>query len=216
MVDAFTEAYELTHKRSKEEHDSLKAQVKTIGERIADPRFSQWRGPSDHRSETKFLTRQKGFQNLKSYNGGTSARWEEWRFGVMTWIQQESPTIARLADKVEKLETEPKEPVDESTRVTLSHVGFGAVDTLTDDEEWDSEQLWALLVAKATGQAYQMIVGLNNAPRSRGVRAWFKLMLDAKGTHQVQVHEVTEKSMPLTESKSRSRTWSPVSRLRTT
>ena len=49
-----------------------------------------------------------------------------------------------------------------------------------------------MLVAKATGPAYNMIVGLDNAPRSRGIRAWHKLMREAKGTHTVQVHEVTE------------------------
>ena len=77
--------------------------------------------------------------------------------------------------------------------MALSHSGFGVEDHLTVDEEWYSEQLWALLVAKATGPAFTMIVGLDNVPRSRGVRAWHKLMREAKETHTVQVHEVTER-----------------------
>ena len=48
-------------------------------------------------------------------------------------------------------------------------------------------------MAKATNNAYKLIVGLDNAIKSRGVRAWFKLALEANGTHQVQVHEVTER-----------------------
>ena len=111
----------------------------------------------------------------------------------MNWIEQEHPTLARLIRRVEKLESEPKEPEDESTRVTLGHGGFGTSDTLNEEEQWASEQLWAILVARATNNAYTIIVGLDNATRSRGVRAWFKLALEANGTRSMQVHEVTER-----------------------
>ena len=111
----------------------------------------------------------------------------------MTWIEQESPALASLIRRVEKLETEPTEPEDESTRVTLGHGGFGAADTLTEDEEWASEQIWALLVDKEANNAYKMIVGLDSATRPRGVRAWLKFALEANGTHLVRVLEVTER-----------------------
>ena len=100
----------------------------------------------------------------------------------MNWIEQENPTMARLSRRVEKLESEPKEPENESTRVALAHGGFGDSDTFTDEELWASDQLWATLVAKATNNAYKLIVGLDNAIQSRGVRAWFKLALEANGT----------------------------------
>ena len=63
---------------------------------------------------------------------------------------------------------------------------------MTPDEEWGSEELWALLVARSTGPAKTLIINLDSAPKSRGVQAWYKLMRDAKGTHVTQVHEVTE------------------------
>ena len=66
----------------------------------------------------------------------------------MTWIEQEYPAVASLIRRVEKLETEPTEPEDESTRVTLRHGGFGAKDILTVDEEWASEQIWVCLLIK--------------------------------------------------------------------
>ena len=50
-----------------------------------------------------------------------------------------------------------------------------------------------MLVQKATGPANTMIVSLDNLPKSRGVRGWYKLMREAKGTHTTQVHEVTER-----------------------
>ena len=136
-----------------------------------------------------FLSRQKGLQNLKSYNGGTSTQWEEWRFGVMTWIQQEYPKIADIAIKLEGLDAEPEEPKEEAN----AYLGD---DPFTPDDEWGSEQPWALLVAKATGPAHTMIVNLGNSPKSRGVRAWYKLMCDAKGTRTTQIHEVTERLHP--------------------
>ena len=39
---------------------------------------------------------------------------------------------------------------------------------LTEEEQWASEQLWAILVASATHNAYTFIVGLDNATRSMG------------------------------------------------
>ena len=162
--------------------------------RSSVPQGSHSRGPYGAGDNQVFLTRQKGFQNLKLYNGeGGSAKWKEWRFGIMHWVEQEYPAVARLIRRVEKLDMEPKEPEDESTAVTLGHAGFGSDDTLNKDEEWACEQIWSLLVDKATSNAHNMIIGLDNAPRSRGVRAWFKLALEATGTLQVRTLEVTEK-----------------------
>ena len=166
-MDAFTEAL-------KANSTWLTTELRALSDRIQDPQFAQ---TSERRSELKYLTRQKGFQNLKPYNGGTSTQWEEWRFTVMTWIQQEYPKIATLANKLEKLETEPEEPTVEGARVRVGN------EELTTEEEWFSEQLWAMLVQKATGPAHTMIVSLDNSPKSRGVRAWYKLMREAKRTH---------------------------------
>ena len=127
------------------------------------------------------------FQHRKRYNGGTSTQWEEWRFGVMTWIQQGYPKIVDLAKQPEGLDAEPEEPTREGASVHLGKEPFPR------DEEWGSEQLWALLVAKATGPAHTMIVNLDNSPKSWGVRAWYKLMRDAKGTRTIQINEVTER-----------------------
>ena len=83
-------------------------ELRAVRDRIQDPKSAQGYGSSngfgpgnERRSELKFLTRQKGFHNLKSYNGGTSTQWEEWRFGIMTWIQQEYPKISILGNKLE-------------------------------------------------------------------------------------------------------------------
>ena len=64
------------------------AEMQVLSERIQDPQLAH---ASERKAEPKYLTRQKGFQNLNTYNGGSSSQWEEWRFGVMTWIQQEYP-----------------------------------------------------------------------------------------------------------------------------
>ena len=50
---------------SKKDRESLRAQIKTLEERMADSRSSQWRGPGDHNI---YLTRQKRvsyFENLQ-------------------------------------------------------------------------------------------------------------------------------------------------------
>ena len=67
------------------------SQLKELDQRIQEAQDVQGRGSgqwldsgSEHRSEPKFLIRENGFQNLKSYNGDTSTQWKELRFGVMT------------------------------------------------------------------------------------------------------------------------------------
>ena len=176
--------------------ETAKASQAQLGREIEAlrDRGTSGHGTPDHKV---LLIRQKGFPNLKLYNGeGGSARWKEWRFGIMHWIEQEYPAVAGLIRRVETLETEPLEPKDGSTPVILAH-NRGAVsgeeDTLKTEDEWASEQVWALLVDKATNNAYKMIVGPDNATRSRGVRAWFKLSLEASGTHLVRILKVTER-----------------------
>ena len=98
----------LRHGESKEDRESLKSQIRTLEERVSGLRTSPGWGTS-----RICLTRQKGFDHLKHYNGeGGIEKWKEWRFGILTWIDQESPTLARLIRRVEKLESEPKEPED--------------------------------------------------------------------------------------------------------
>jgi len=170
-------------------HGESQSQIRTLEERVSGLRTSPGWGTS-----RICLTRQKGFDGLEKYNGGGGhEKWTQWRFSTMNWIDQESPILARLIRRVEKLESEPKEPEDESARVDLGHGGFGASDTLNEEEQWASDQLWSFLVAKATHTAHQIIVGLDNATRSRGVRAWFKLHLEANGTRPAQVLEVQER-----------------------
>ena len=72
-----------------------------------------------------FLTRQKGFDHVTKYNGeGGREKWKEWRFSTMNWIEQENPTMARLIRRIEKLESEPKDGENESTRVSLGPVSY--------------------------------------------------------------------------------------------
>ena len=46
-------------------------ELQKLREQIQDPKFAQ---TPERRSELKYLTRQKGFQNLQPYNGGTSTQ----------------------------------------------------------------------------------------------------------------------------------------------
>jgi hypothetical protein len=168
-LQGFVNQERTRHGQAKEDHESLKSQIRTLEERLSGSRFPPGSG---HNNNKIYLTRQKGFDHLKSYNGeGGSDKWKEWRFGIMNWIEQEIPSLARLIQRVEKLETEPKEPENESMRVNLGFEGIGVSGLLNDEEQWASEQLWAILVARATHNAYNIIVGLDNATKSRGVRA---------------------------------------------
>ena len=69
---------------------------------------------------------------MDTYNGGTSSQWEQLRFGVMNWIQQECPEIATLAHKVEKLEAEPEEPIEAGARALVGQ------EHVTTEEKWGS------------------------------------------------------------------------------
>ena len=101
---------------------SKTSQIKLEGELEAlRNRVTTGHGTNDR---AVFLTRQKGFSNLKFYNGeGGSTKWKEWRFGIMHWVEQEFPAIAGLIRRVETLETEPLEPKDESSPVILAQSG---------------------------------------------------------------------------------------------
>ena len=60
--------------QSKRDYESLKTQIRTLEERAASSRSSPYHGAGDNRV---LLTRQKGFPNLKPYNGdGGSAKWK--------------------------------------------------------------------------------------------------------------------------------------------
>ena len=103
LRDALTRAQETfdSHlEQSRRDNESLKTHIRALEERIAGFRSSPYYGAGDNRV---LLTRQKGFPNLKSYNGdGGSARWKEWRFGIMTWVEQEYPAVASLIRKSRK------------------------------------------------------------------------------------------------------------------
>lgn len=115
LRDALTrvqDSFDSQREQSKRDSESLKTQIRTLEERAASSRSSPYHGAGDNRV---LLTRQKGFPNLMPYNGdGGSAKWKEWRFGIMNWLEQEYPAVASFIREVDKLETEPTEPVNES------------------------------------------------------------------------------------------------------
>ena len=65
----------IRHGQSKEDHESLKSQIRTLEERVSVSRISPGPGLGTSRI---CLTRQKGFDHIKSYNGdGGSDKWKE-------------------------------------------------------------------------------------------------------------------------------------------
>ena len=111
LLENIVQAQELakgSQAHSIRELESFKTWTRTFEERPTDSRSTPGHGTFDHKV---LLTRQKGFPNLKPFNGeGGSARWKEWRFGIITWIEQEYPAVASLIRRVENLETESPSP----------------------------------------------------------------------------------------------------------
>lgn len=159
-----------------------------LSARIQEPKLAH---TSERKLEPKYLAQRKGFEGLHTYNGGTSSQWEEWCSGVMDSISQACPRIATLAIKVEKLEADPDEPTEHEARARVG------TDEITADE-WCSEQMWAIIVRKTKGQAKSMTISLTNLAKSGVVRAWYKLVREAKSGVTTQVHEVTERFYPTT------------------
>ena len=87
----------------------------------------------------------RGFDKLKTYKGIVS-EWKEWRFKLVTWLSQSSPSYETLIVKLDYCEAEPTEPLDGITMMA-------GTSELTTEEEWCSEQLYQLLVQKCEGPA---------------------------------------------------------------
>ena len=97
------------------DHESLKSQIRSLEARVSVGVTPQGLTPPQGAPSFSLnklpLSSRKGVEHITKYNGeGGSEKWKEWRFAFLTWVEQESPTLAKLIRRVEKLESEPKEP----------------------------------------------------------------------------------------------------------
>ena len=123
------------------------------------------------------------FKHLKSYTGD-AAQWKDWRYKAMNWLAQVDPAFEIFTTKLDANTEEPESPQsDEKMKIGLEEA--------TEEEEWCSEQLYALLVQKMEGAALAMIRNQGTHGRVRGVRAWYRIMREAEGQLVTKRDEIT-------------------------
>ena len=122
---------------------------------------------------------------MKPYTG-EATQWKDWRFKMTTWLAQTNPAFESLLVKLDRSETEPKEP-DEGQPMQAGS------QELTQEEEWCSEQLYQLLVKKREGGALAIVRNLNTRGRARGLIAWYRTLREAEGQVDTKKVEITEK-----------------------
>ena len=101
-----------------------------------------------------------GFDRLKPYHG-EAAQWKDWRFKITMWLAQVNPSFETLTTTLDKSTSEPEEPEPEGK------MKIGP-DEITTEEEWCSEQLYAVLVQKTEGAALVMVRNQNTHGKARG------------------------------------------------
>ena len=102
-----------TNLKTMQNLDGALDKLRTLEDRVSTLRSSGNPSQGGHPGIGRVcLTRQKGFENVKSYNGdGGSEKWKEWRFGTMNWIDQESSTVARVIRvRLRSLSPNPRSP----------------------------------------------------------------------------------------------------------
>ena len=129
------------------------------------------------------LTQRRGFDGLPIYEGG--AQWEDWMFTIVDWLRQENPDFEGLLRKVEGLAEEPEEP-EEGTEMSLGGVA------LTTSEKWCCEELYHLLSRKTKGGPNMFVRNLESLVSSRGARALYRIVREAKGQVEARATELTE------------------------
>ena len=125
------------------------------------------------RGDKQIVTSIRGFDKLKMYKGA-AVEWKEWRFKLITWLSQSTPSYETLLVKLDYCESEPIEPAD---GVTMK----AGTSELTTEEEWCSEQLYQLLVQKCEGPALDIIRYQNTKGKARGLIAWYRTLREAEG-----------------------------------
>ena len=133
----------------------------------------------------KALTEFKGFEKLKPYSGDP-VQWKTWRWKVTTWLVTVSPSFESLINKLDRSESEPKEPEE-------GHSMKVGVCELTSDEEWCGEQLYQLLVQKCEDKALAIIRNQNSLGKARGLIARYRILREAEGQVETKKIEITER-----------------------
>ena len=88
--------------------------------------------------EKQVVTAIRGFDKIRVYKR-VATEWKEWKFKLVTWLAQSTPSFETLLVKLEYSETEPVEP-------TGGRNLMAGTAELTSEEEWCSEQMYQLLV----------------------------------------------------------------------
>ena len=135
--------------------------------------------------DKSIVTSIRGFDKLKTYKG-TVSEWKEWRFKLVTWLSQSSPSYETLIVKLDYCESEPIEPRDGLAMTA-------GTSEITAEEEWCSEQLYQLLVQKCEGPALDIIRNQNTKGKARGLVAWYRTLREAEGQIPQKWSEITEK-----------------------
>jgi hypothetical protein len=126
-----------------------------------------------------------GFEKMKPYTG-EATQWKDWRFKMTTGLAQTNPAFESLLVKLDRSETEPKEPAEGEPMKA-------GPQELTQEEEWCSEQLYQLLVQKCKGGALAIVRNLNTRGRARGLIAWYRTLREAEGQVDTKKVEIIEK-----------------------
>ena len=134
--------------------------------------------------EQLHLTQRKGFEGLHSYSG--NSQWQEWRFTAVDWLKQENSEFAGLLKKIERLTEEPEEP-EEGTAMTIGGV------ELTPNQQWCCDELYHVLARKTEHGPKMFVRNLESLTKSRGARAWYRIVREAEGQIETRKTELTEK-----------------------
>ena len=137
------------------------------------------------RGDKQIVTSIRGFDKLKMYKGA-AVEWKEWRFKLITWLSQSTPSYETLIVKLDYCASEPTEPAD---GVTMT----AGTSELTTEEEWCSEQLYHPLVQKCEVPALDIIRNQNTKGKARGLVPWYRTLREAEGQVPQKRSEITEK-----------------------
>ena len=64
---------------------------------------------------------------------------------------------------------------------------------LTTSEQWCSDQLYAFLTHKTRHTAFNIVRNMETLPKSKGIRAWYRIMHEAEGQLETKKMDLSEK-----------------------
>lgn len=130
---------------------------------------------------------------------GDATQWMDWRFKVATWFALVESLLESFLRNIDKMEKKMDEPAEECSWV------MDRIES-TPGEEWCSQEIYQILARKAEGVVLTMVRTLSTQRKTRGIRAWVRVMREAEGQAEAnklelagKLHDTNRKAVNATE-----------------